>query len=403
MFLQSKAKSSVALSDFVNSVSKNIKAKNGHNLNQSLTVNCPLGKSDLMSITPDMLQSIATTKLAGLDFISDFLLFLRSQQVAQNDVGALEMLSSCLRKLVVSYASEEGDWLFPVFSHVAVLARRLANKLDSSNGSSKWRKKMVEIFRELFPILHKERERLSGTCWLICQLLYLYVALDQAKLCAHILAALSQSLVKEGGFDPESVHKSVAVTLYYYWGRFLVMDGKIAEARAKLQWAFINCVKHARNRKRIAEYLIPCMIATGSAPKDSFIRDCGLDYFVELTAAIKKGDVAEYNKLMDDHMILLAQSGTLFLMEKCKIICYRNLAKRVSSVLRHAGSDSCKLDLLGFEVAWDIMESSSRNEVICALADLIYSGAIKGYLAPDHNKLVLSKAAPFPPIRDVLG
>ena len=401
MFLQSKSKSSSALTEFVNSVSKSVQSRDGHSLVKLLTG--PLSKTDLMSVTPELLHSVVGTKFKSLEFIADFLLFLRSQIVAQNDVGALEMLTSSLRKLVVSYANEEGgEWLFPVFAHSVVIARRLAIKLDGAT-CQKWRKKLVEIFRELFPVLHKERERLPGTCWLICQLLYLYAALDQTKLCAHILAALSQSLVKEGGFNPASVPKSVSVTLYFYWGKFLVMDGKILEARSKLQWAFANCINHARNRKRIAEYLIPCMISTGSVPKESFIRDCGLTHFVDLTNAIKRGDVASYNQLMDENLIQLARSGTLFLMEKCKIICYRNLAKRVSSILRSEQSDPSKLDLVGFEAAWSLMESSSRNEVICSLAELIYSGAVKGYLAPDHGKLVLSKASPFPPISEVLG
>ena len=402
MFLQSKSKSSPLLTEYLAQLGKAVKARNGSLLNLNLST-CPLGKQDLMSVNPETLATITVSKLASLDFIGDYLLFLRSQQVAQNNVGALEMLTSSLRKLITSYAAEEGDWLFPVVSHMCVLARRFACRLDLEEDSQKWRKKLVEVFRDLFAIVHKERERLSGTCWLICQLLNLYVALDQTKLCAHILAALSQSLAKEGGFKPESVPKSVGVTLYFYWGRFLVMQGKIAEARHKLEWAFISCVRHGRNRKRIAEYLIPCMIATGSVPRDQFIRDCGLEFFVNLSTAVKQGDVATYNTLMDENMITLTKSGTFLLMEKCKFVCYRNLVKRVACILREQGSDQSKLDLLGFETAWALLESANRDEVICALAELIYSGAVKGYLAPDHNKLVLSKVEPFPTLSGILG
>jgi hypothetical protein len=336
--------------------------------------------------------------------VADFLLYRRSVQVAQNDVGALEMLTTSLRKLTSAYVEEDGGWLSPVFTHMAVSCRRLAETLDEESATQKWRKKSVEIFRDLFSSLHKERERLAGTCWLICQLLHLFMALDQVKLCSHILAALSQSLAKEGGFQPESIPKSVAVTLYYYWGRFLVMDGKVKEARSKLEWAFIACVRHGRNRKRIAEYLIPCMIATGSVPRADFITECGLGYFSGLATAIRTGDVNTYNRLMEEDSMMLAKSGTLILIEKCKLICYRNLAKRVCLVMRGiVGSDECKLDLAGFEAVWNCLENATRDEVICALADLIFSGAVKGYLAPDHNKLVLSKASPFPPISSVVG
>jgi hypothetical protein len=181
------------------------------------------------------------------------------------------------------------------------------------------------------------------------------------------------------------------------------MDGKVIEAREKLEWAFVNCARQARNRRRIAEYLIPCMIATGSVPREQFIQECGLGHFIGLAKAIRMGDVAIYNQLMEQDLPLLAQSGTLILMEKCKLICYRNLTKRVSLIMRELGSDESKLDLIGFEAAWHLLESASRDEVICALADLIYSGAVKGYLAPDHGKLVLSKASSFPPIASVVG
>ena len=403
MFLQSKTKVSPAFNDYVGQIARLIKSRNGKQLSSLLTEDNPLNKNDLMSLSPEMLSGLVASKLSSFEFIGDLLLYKRSIEVAHNDVGALEMATTSLRKLTNVYLAEDNEWLFPVFSHVTVLCRKLAGRLDIESASQKWTKKLVEIYRELFAILHKERERLPGTAWLTCQLLHLFMALDQVKLCSHILAALSQSLVKEGGFDPDSVPRPIAVTLYYYWARFLVMDGKVIEAREKLEWAFVKCARHARNRRRIAEYLIPCMIATGSVPREQFIRECGLDHFIGLAKAIRIGDVATYNKLMEEDLLLLAQSGTLILMEKCKLICYRNLTKRVSIIMRELGSDESKLDLVGFEAAWNLLEGASRDELICALADLIYSGAVKGYLAPDHGKLVLSKASSFPPIASVVG
>jgi hypothetical protein len=52
-----------------------------------------------------------------------------------------------------------------------------------------------------------------------------------------------------------------------------------------------------------------------------------------------------------------------------------------------------------FFAGWKLAKPDSCiDEMICALADLIYSGEIKGYIALEHNKLVLSKANPFPAI-----
>ena len=41
------------------------------------------------------------------------------------------------------------------------------------------------------------------------------------------------------------------------------------------------------------------------------------------------------------------------------------------------------------------------DEIECILANLIYSGYIKGYISHQHGKLVLSKSNAFPPLSEV--
>jgi len=364
----------------------------------SITESSPLNRSDYVSINE---LKLGKKIPHGFEFISDYFLYLQTRVLASSDGNAtsLETLTQCLRKLVSAYV--EHQWLFPVVMSIMTLVRKRATEMDKSSSSDKWKKKIVEIFREIFPTLHKERERLPGTCWLICQLLNLYMALDQVKLCSHILAALTQSLVKEGGFDPSSVPKSVAVTLLYYWGRFHVMESKYQDAHAKLVWAFSNC-PHQGNRKRIAEYLIPSMIAIGIFPKPEMISSSGLDHFEGIVNAIRVGDLQSYNDLLESNAHILAKSGTLVLIEKCKLICYRNLAKRTFLILKEFTGETSKFDLSAFEAAWMFAEHATRNETICALADLIYAGTMKGYMALEHDKLVLSKVNPFPPIDSIM-
>jgi hypothetical protein len=375
-----------------------IMAQDGQGLKARLFTLSSLTRADFVSIKEEL---IAKKLPMGFEFVSEFFVYIQTRSLAtsaEGNANSLETLSTgCLRKLVAAYI--EHDWLLPVLMSMMTLVRKRACEMDSS--SDKWKKKIVEIFRELFPILHKERERLPGTCWLICQLLNLYMELDQVKLCSHILAALTQSLSKEGGFDPSSVPKSVAVTLFYYWGKFHVMESKYQDAHAKLVWAFAQCV-HAGNRKRIAEYLIPSMIVIGVFPKHELIATSGLEHFDGLVKAIRIGDVESYNLLLESHSHILARSGTLVLMEKCKLICYRNLAKRTFIILKELTGETAKFDLSAYEAAWKFAEHATKNEAICALADLIYAGAMKGYMALEHDKLVLSKVNPFPSIDSIL-
>ena len=396
MFLASHTSTASRVNAWVTQVPSAVSKRDGNTLCQLLRT-CNMTKSDLTSLDPNQFSK----KFTHAEFIIDYLAYLKSRANGPES-ATLEILTTCLRKLTIAYADESGNWLFPVFVFALTLSRRRAKIMDN-NISSKWKKKMAEIYRELFPILHKEKERLPGTCWLICELLSLYMALDQVKLCAPILAALAHSLVRDGGFKPESVPKSLAVTLYYYWAKYHIMESKYADARSKLEWAYVNCdPRHTANRKRIAEYLIPSMIVSGIFPRERLLLECGLDYFVGLAEAIKLGDVGKYNELMELHAPVLAMSGTLLLMEKSKVICYRNLAKRTYLILKEMTGEVSKLDLDGFAAVWESCEGVSRDEMICSLAELIYSGAVKGYVSLEHNKLVLSKLNPFPSVSTIM-
>ena len=402
MFLSSSGSDSLSAVTmrFVQDLTRSVEEENSKRLVELLK-DCSLSQSDLLRINPEVLAAFDLPQ-----FAVEYLMYLRARVVAHNDSGALEALTMCVRAIASNYAATEAmqatDWLFPVFSFLLTSSRKFANSMDRSADTRKWRTKMVEVFREIFPTLFRAREKLNGTCWLVCELLYLYMSLDQVKLCSHILAALSQSLVKEGGFNPENVRKSVAVTLFFYWGKFDIMESRFADAHRKLAWAFANCPHSHPNRKRIAEYFTPAMIVIGIFPRDALILECDLEHFRGLAQAVKTGDIQSYNQLIQDNMLTLAKSGTLILMEKCKLICYRNLSKRVARIVAEVTGDQSKLDLRGFEAAWKYIEGASKDETVCTLADLIFCGLMKGYIALEHKKLVLSKANPFPRIDEVM-
>ena len=44
------------------------------------------------------------------------------------------------------------------------------------------------------------------------------------------------------------------------------------------------------------------------------------------------------------------------------------------------------------------VEEIDNDEMQCILANLIYEGRIKGYISHQHQKLVVSKQQPFPPL-----
>ena len=97
---------------------------------------------------------------------------------------------------------------------------------------------------------------------------------------------------------------------------------------------------------------------------------------------------------------LFIQHGSYLLIERAKIITYRNFFKRVADL---QGGPS-KLDLkLFLRCLSAIGMDMDMDEVECVLANLIYAGYIKGYISHQHGKLVVSKGNAFPELSAVQG
>lgn len=80
------------------------------------------------------------------------------------------------------------------------------------------------------------------------------------------------------------------------------------------------------------------------------------------------------------------------LLEKCKMICYRNLFKRVYKII---GKEQINLEYIAKSFKW-LGVPIDLDEVECILANLIYKQYIRGYLSHTKRVLVLSKKDPFP-------
>ncbi|KAF4756281.1 26S protease regulatory subunit 8, partial [Perkinsus olseni] len=381
-------------------------------------------------------------------FLQPYMLHLKARR--NHDWAlALEHLVSAVRAYTELYVNSEllssveesseelqdvyftsGDsfaWFVPPFIEVTSQTRHLAISMDNASDQNRWCMKLVEVARELFPKLLKERRRkMTGACWLSSELLRLFQRLDQVALCGPILASIEQQY--KAYFTPEALPKSVAVTLYFHWGKYLVTEQRFGEATERLNWALNNCCEeHKSNRRRIAQYLIPCnLLARGFLPSKSMLHEYGLEEEYErILHAVRVGNIREYQICLEHNTDDYVKAGTYMVMEKLLLVLYRNLAKRVYSMVDPA-SCAYKMDLDYFEIAWQVastkpsevadsqsVASSSpmsveseehqlhrpdADEVQCALAGLIYIQAIKGYLSYEHKKFVFSKQNAFPPI-----
>lgn len=113
---------------------------------------------------------------------------------------------------------------------------------------------------------------------------------------------------------------------------------------------------------------------------------------------VSEGNLLLLNEALSKHETFFIRCGIFLILEKLKIITYRNLFKKVYLLLR-----THQLPLDAFLVALKMMqvEDVDIDEVQCILANLIYMGHIKGYISHQHQKLVVSKQNPFPPLSSV--
>jgi len=320
-------------------------------------------------------------------------------------VRELELLCTCLKTWVQMYIETDGSglWMTPLMIYLCNLARRTATQLDqakrSEANSDAFLKKLVEIHRELFQKLNKERTKRAGHVWVCCELLRAYFKLGQISQCSFLLTAVSQSLNKDG-FNPTDLPKAISVTFFFYWGKHCVFTHNLKDADEKLTWAFNNCPPKSKfNRRKILLYLVPCKLRLGVLPTQELLHSHDLVIFVDIVRAIREGNAQLFTAKMEEHAADFIKMGTYLIMMKLKFTVLRSLTRGIHrEVRRNLGENAAhKLDLGPFEHVFHWQDGCDADETACVISNLIYQNAVKGYLSHEHRKIVFAKDMPFPP------
>jgi hypothetical protein len=164
-------------------------------------------------------------------------------------------------------------------------------------------------------------------------------------------------------------------------------------AEENLNYALEHCHKDAiRNKKKILNYLIPVKLMRGRLPSAELMKKYSLVEYIPLVNAIWKGDLRTFHITLQDNQDQFIRRGTYLLLEKCKSVCYRNLFKRI-----HLVTEKYQIPLENMikAIKW-LGIDMDLDEVECVLANLIFKGAIRGYISHSKRILVLSKKDPFP-------
>jgi len=309
-------------------------------------------------------------------------------------------LHSSLNQL---FGQSSGNWLVPALHVVCKNTHAMAIRADRyyKKGDNARLQSAVTLLQESFSKALNDRtefvpnapfsedgSKKAGVLYIVNQLFSMYFRLNTLRLCKNLLRPVeSRNLHEEGTMGQK-------VTYRYYVGRLNMFEDKYSEAEQHLDYALRHCHKNATLNKRcILNYLLPVKLMRGRFPTHKLLAKYSLKEFEEIVEGIQKGDMRTFSNGLAKHQELFIRRGTYLLLEKCKILCYRNLLKRVYTVL----GERPQIPLLRIErtLKW-LGISMDEDEIECILANLIFRGFIKGYIAHAKKILVLSKASPFP-------
>jgi len=135
-----------------------------------------------------------------------------------------------------------------------------------------------------------------------------------------------------------------------------------------------------------------------SSAYQNLLQTHDLGMFIDIVGAIREGNVKLFTEKMEEHASDFIKMGTYLLMMKLKFMVLRTLCKNVHDEvrLRQGEKAQSKLDLAPFEHVFNWQDGCDVDETACVLSNLIYQGAVKGYLSHEHRKMVFAKEAPFP-------
>lgn len=223
-------------------------------------------------------------------------------------------------------------------------------------------------------------------------------------MCDNLIRAVENPVKGNANVTKEEYPLAHQTTYAYYTGRLAMFEDRYHDAARDLDLAFQHCPAAAlRNKKLILQTLVPIKLMLGTLPKAELLVKYQLACYTDVCNAVRTGDLLLFIDSMRKHEDVFISMGVYLILEKVKLLVYRNLVKKVY----HLKENHHQLPLNLFETAFKFCqkdESISLDETECIMSTLIASKYIKGYISHKQRMLVLSKKqSPFPPCSQVLG
>mmetsp|Transcript_24068 Transcript_24068/g.39552 ORF Transcript_24068/g.39552 Transcript_24068/m.39552 type:complete len:406 (-) Transcript_24068:675-1892(-) len=398
----------MALSNYVAEVKECIETRNGEAFADMLTSQHPLKKEILNQLrsNPNLnVESICNARLpdAYAEMISSH---IRAVQCLANEDYVEAYANQAT--LVLAYqraAQNEDNWSLSVLHKIDFDLRKIAEMADQElieKGSKPSKlNDAPRILQKSFQLCATDRNSLKeskklGALAVVNCLFKIYFKLNTLRLCKNLIRA-----VDGAGFPPFEVFPiAQKVTYKFFVGRLAMYEDSYKKAETDLMYAFENCTKSSyKNKRLILLYLVPVRLVMGYIPSARLLTKYNLPQYQRVAESIRIGNLLEFNDSMAEHHELFVRHGVFLILERAKVIVYRNLFKQTIKI-----SGTVRIPLSVVATVLQLMgEDMPVDEIECILCNLIYQGFIKGYISHQKSFLVVSRSNAFPNIFSLLG
>lgn len=356
------------------------------------------------SLDSSMIDNVENLPVPFDDLV---LLHLKTVQSAEkNDHKSAYNYQSQIVQCVIKILQlqREQNWMLPLMNVICLELRLLAVQAENSKKKNIKPGELLENCAEClmgcFRVCaadnrsSEEYTKKWGMLSLVNQLLKVYFRINKLHLCKPLIRAIDSSAYKD--------HFPLAqrITYKFFVGRKAMFDSDYKSADEYLTYAFEHCHKQStKNKRLILTYLVPVKMLLGYMPKQNLLKKYNLMEFWELVEAVKRGDLRKLETVMTAHENFFICAGIYLIVEKLKLLAYRNLFKKVWLAM---GTHLIPIENLLTALQMYDIEDIDMDETECLVSVLIYEGKIKGYISHQHKKLVISKQNPFPTLSSII-
>ncbi|KAJ1652179.1 hypothetical protein IWQ61_007423 [Dispira simplex] len=351
-------------------------------------------------------QQVKDNALQGL--VLAYVTYIRHWTAGVTDQTAFDNTAKMVGALTTCFNSSERYWLSETVKQWTSYMVRLARQVDHASVNPTKHtcvNHAAQLVARLFNMALNDRAPLPESravtlFHLVCLNLRIYFWLRTTRLCHSMLSHVSRS-----GLELTLFPKSEQVTYRYFAGRSFLFQHRIHDAERELARALAECTLRPsafRNRRTIFFHLVIARVILGKAPHPMLLKKYGYqELFGPLIAAVRQGWIRQFEQHCEQIQdALLPTASYLLLRERCQVLLYRNLFRRVFLITRPPVSQ--KVSFVKLEDMLHAARLSTQDtdldldDMECLLASMISQGYVRGNINLQRKLVVLSKRDPFP-------